>query len=113
MSTSLPPHPLAAPRRRPPLVVAGLSFGAAAAYLLWLRVSGGSPAARGAVVAALFIALDVVMVALFRRAAVNPTYSAGIARALRYLAGAAAVALVGRVIAFYELTAGGALPGVS
>ena len=94
-------------------MVAGLSFGAAVAYLLWLRVSGGSPAARSAVVAALFIALDIVIVALFRRAAVNPTYSAGIARALRYLGAAAAVALVGRVIAFYELTAGGAAPGVS
>ena len=94
-------------------MVAGISLAAAVAYLLWLRFSGGSPAARTAVVAALFIALDVVIITLFRRAAVNPVYSAGIARALRYLGAAATVALVGRVIALYELTAGGSAPGVS
>src|SRR3954468_9906804 len=112
MSISLPPHLPAAPHRRPPLVVATLAFGVAAAYLLWLRFSGSSPEARSGVVAALFIALDLAIVALFQRAASNPTFSAGTARALRYLAAAAAVALVGRAIALFEL-ANGRAPGVS
>ncbi|MDB4881797.1 MAG: hypothetical protein JWL95_563, partial [Gemmatimonadetes bacterium] len=113
MSNPLPSRALAAPRRRPPLVVAALSFGSAAAYLLWLRLNGGSPSARSSVVAALFIALDLVLVMLFRRAAANPELSAGTARALRYLAAAAGVAIVGRSFALYSLVAGGSTLGAS
>jgi diguanylate cyclase (GGDEF)-like protein/PAS domain S-box-containing protein len=87
--------------------VAALSFGAAAAYLVWLHASGSGPDARAHVVAALFIALDLVLVALFTRAAANPELNAGTARALRYLAGAAGVALAGRAIWFYTLLVSG------
>ena len=113
MTTPLFPRALAAPRRRPPLVVAALSLGSAVAYLLWLRVSDGSPAARSIVVAALFIALDLVLVVLFRRAATSPVLSAGTARALRYLAAAAGAGLVGRIIALAALLGGSSVPAVS
>ncbi|MEO8563480.1 MAG: sensor domain-containing diguanylate cyclase [bacterium] len=104
---------LPAPAHRPQLIAAAFSLGSAVAYLLWLRLSGGSPAARNVVVSVLFIALDVVLVVLFRRAAANPVLSAGTARALRYLAVAAGLALVGRSIGLYALIALGARPTVS
>ncbi|MEO6525416.1 MAG: sensor domain-containing diguanylate cyclase [Gemmatimonadaceae bacterium] len=110
MNSPLPPRALAAPRHRPTLVVAVLSLCSAAAYLLWLHWSGGSPSARGTVVSALFIALDLVLVELFRRAARNPELSAGTARALRYMAMAAGVALVGRTISLYAHVTGGTTP---
>jgi diguanylate cyclase (GGDEF)-like protein/PAS domain S-box-containing protein len=90
-----------------------LSLGAAIAYLLWLRLSGGSPAARNVVVSALFITLDVMLVVLFLRAASNQVLTSGTARALRYLAGAAGVALVGRAIALFGLIVHGSPPGAS
>ena len=113
MTTPPSSRALPAPARRPQLVAAALSLGAAVAYLLWLRLSGGSPAARSVVVSVLFIALDVVLVVLFRRAASNPILSPGTAKALRYLAGAAGLALVGRSIGLYALVALGARPAVS
>ena len=86
MNTPPSARALPAPVHRPQLVVAALSLGAAIAYLLWLRFSGGTPAARNVVVSMLFITLDAVLVVLFRRAATNPVLGAGTARALRYLA---------------------------
>jgi diguanylate cyclase (GGDEF)-like protein/PAS domain S-box-containing protein len=112
---TIPPssRALPAPARRPQLVAAALCLASAVAYLLWLRLSGGSPAARSVVVSVLFIALDLVLVVLFRRAAVNPELSSGTARALRYLAGAAGLALCGRTIGLYALITHGARPAVS
>jgi diguanylate cyclase (GGDEF)-like protein/PAS domain S-box-containing protein len=86
--------------------VTASAIAAALAYLLWLRLTGASPAARGAVAAALFIALDGVLVALFWRASVRPAMTPRMARALRLLAGAAGVALIGRAIALFSLLAG-------
>jgi len=80
-----------------------LALGLAVAYLLWLRFSGGSAGARAIVVSSLFIAMDVALVVLFQRASRSSVLSAGTARALRYLALAAALALCGRAIALYEL----------
>jgi diguanylate cyclase (GGDEF)-like protein/PAS domain S-box-containing protein len=86
--------------------VTASAIAAALAYLLWLRLTGASPAARGAVAAALFIALDGVLVALFWRASARPAMTPRMARALRLLAGAAGVALIGRAIALFSLLAG-------
>ena len=113
MNTPLPIRALPAPDTRPPLVVAALALGSALAYLFWLRLGGGGLQTRSIVVSALFIALDVVLVVLFRRAAANPVLSAGTARALRYLAAAAGVALCGRTIVLYALLAGMARSAVS
>jgi diguanylate cyclase (GGDEF)-like protein/PAS domain S-box-containing protein len=101
MSTSLPPRALPAPSRPPRLFVSATAVAAASAYLLWLRLSGGSPSGRGTVVAALFIALDLALVALFWRASTNDVLARGTRRALRLLGATAAVALVGRTLALW------------
>src|SRR5258705_13549411 len=101
MSTPLPPSALPAHLRIPRLLVSATAVAAAAAYLLWLRLSGGSPSGRGTVVAALFIALDAALVALFWRASTSVVLAKGTRRALRLLGTAAAVALVGRTLALW------------
>jgi diguanylate cyclase (GGDEF)-like protein/PAS domain S-box-containing protein len=79
-------------------------------YLLWLRLSGAGAEGRSLVAGALFIALDVALVAIFWRASASAALAPRTARALRLLAGAAAVAIVGRVIALGPLLAGAAGP---
>ena len=84
-----------------------------AAFLLWLRLSGGSPSGRGTVVAALFIALDLAIVALFWRASTNDVLARGTRRALRLLGTTAAVALVGRTLALWVDLGGGSAAVIS
>ena len=106
MQTPLPPRALPAPTHSPRLVATASAVAAALAYLLWLRLTGASVVGRGAVAAALFIALDAVLVALFWRASLRPALAPRMARALRLLAGAAGAGLIGRSIALASLTAG-------
>ena len=106
MNTPLPPRAHSAPAHPPRLVVTASAVASALGYLLWLRLSGAGAERRSLVAGALFIALDVVLVALFWRASVNAALAPRTARALRLLAGAAAVAIVGRVFALGPLLAG-------
>src|SRR5687768_7447028 len=95
MNSPLPPRALPAHPRPHRLVVTASAIAAALGYLVWLRLTGASPASRGAVAAALFIVLDAVLVVLFWRASLRPALATRMVRALRFLAGAAAVALIG------------------
>ena len=106
MNTPLPPRALPAHPRPGQLVVTASAIGAALGYLVWLRATGAGAGARGVVAASLFIALDGILVVLFWRASIRPAIAPRMARALRFLAGAAAVALVGRAIALAPLLAG-------
>jgi diguanylate cyclase (GGDEF)-like protein/PAS domain S-box-containing protein len=110
MKTPLPPRALSAHARPPRLVVTASAVATALGYLLWLRLSGAGAERRSLVAAALFIALDVALVAVFWRASASAALAPRMARALRLLAGAAAVAIVGRVIALVPLLAGAAGP---
>jgi diguanylate cyclase (GGDEF)-like protein/PAS domain S-box-containing protein len=78
-------------------------------YLLWLRLSGAEAGRRSLVAAALFIALDLVLVTLFWRASARTGLAPRTTRALRLLAGAAAVAIAGRLVALAPLLAGAAV----
>ena len=106
MQTPLASRALPAPARAPKLVVTASAVAAALAYLLWLRLAGAGPTERGAVATALFITLDGVLVALFWRASLQSALAPRMARALRLLAGAAGVALIGRAIALGSMLAG-------
>jgi diguanylate cyclase (GGDEF)-like protein/PAS domain S-box-containing protein len=106
MDISLPPGIAPVPSRLPRLVVTACAIASALGYLLWLHVSGAGAAQRGVVTAALFIALDVVLVALFRRASANAALAPRMKRALRLLAATAGLGLVGRTIALVSLLAG-------
>ena len=110
MKTPLPPRALSAHARPPRLVVTASAVATALGYLLWLRLSGAGAERRSLVAAALFIALDVALVAVFWRASASAALAPRMARALRLLGGAAAVAIVGRVIALVPLHAGAAGP---
>jgi diguanylate cyclase (GGDEF)-like protein/PAS domain S-box-containing protein len=112
MST-LPPRALPAPPRTPRLLVSATAVAAAVAYLLWLRLSGGSPAGRATVVASLFIALDVALVAMFWRASKNDVLARGTRRALRLLGTATGVAIVGRALALWLSLRGVSATGIS
>ncbi|HEU4719756.1 MAG TPA: sensor domain-containing diguanylate cyclase [Gemmatimonadaceae bacterium] len=113
MNSPLPPRALPAHPHPPKLLITASAIAAALGYLVWLRLTGASPASRGAVAAGLFIVLDAVLVGLFWRASLRPALATRMVRALRLLAGAAAVALVGRVIALSPLLAGSAPPSAS
>ena len=113
MSIPSLPRALPAHRRARKLVVTPAAIAAALGYLVWLRVTGAGVSARGVVAGGLFIALDAVLVALFWRASSRPDLARRMARALRLLAGAAGVALVGRAIALGPLLAGSPPPAVS
>jgi diguanylate cyclase (GGDEF)-like protein/PAS domain S-box-containing protein len=109
--TSLPPGTRAVSSRKPRLSVTALTIASALSYLLWLRLSGADAARRSVVTAALFIALDVVLVALFWRASEHGAFAPRMKRALHLLAGAAGLGLVGRAIALASLLAGAAGSG--
>ena len=111
--SSLPPGTRAVPSRKPRLVVTALTIASALSALLWLRASAPDAPRRGVVTAALFIALDVVLVALFWRASGHGAFAPRMKRALRLLAGAAGLGLVGRAIALASLLAGTAGSGGS
>src|SRR5206468_11396287 len=113
MSIPLPRRALPALSRSPRLFVSATAVAAAAAYLLWLRLSGGSPHGRGTVVAVLFIALDVALVGLFWRASTSDVLARGTRRALRLLGTVAAVALVGRTLALWLDLRGGSATVIS
>jgi len=113
MSTPLPPRALPAHSPTPRLVVSALSVAAAAAYLLWLRLSGGSPMGHGRVVAGLFISLDVALLALFWRASKRDALARGTRRALRLMATVAGLAVVGRSLALWLDLGGGTAAVVS
>jgi diguanylate cyclase (GGDEF)-like protein/PAS domain S-box-containing protein len=106
MAESLLPRAAPAPSRNPSLPASATVVACAAAYLLWLRVSGAGSAARAAVVGALFIGLDALLVALFWRAARRAAHGPQLGRALRLLAATAAVARLGRAILLYGILAG-------
>jgi diguanylate cyclase (GGDEF)-like protein/PAS domain S-box-containing protein len=106
MDTPLPPGTRAVPTRLPRLVVTACTIASALAYLLWLRLSGADAAQRSVVTAALFIAVDAVLVALFWRASARSALAPRTRRALRLLAGAAGLGLVGRTIVLSSLLAG-------
>ena len=110
MNTPLPPGAPAAPSHPPKLVVTASAIVSALGYLLWLRVSGADAVRRGVVTAALFIALDVALVALFWRASTSGAVARRTARALRLLAGAAAVGMVARTLALVPGLAGAGGP---
>ena len=111
--TSLPPGTRAVPAPKSRLVVTAFTIASALSYLLWLRVSGADAARRAAVTAVLFIALDVVLVVLFWRASEHGALAPRMKRALRLLAGAAGLGIVGRAIALLSLLAGAAGSGGS
>jgi diguanylate cyclase (GGDEF)-like protein/PAS domain S-box-containing protein len=113
MSTPLPPRALPAHPPTPRLFVSAISIVAAAAYLLWLRLSGGSPMSRGRVVASLFIALDVALLVLFWRASSRDTLARGTRRALRLMATVASLAVIGRSLALWLDLAGGSAAVIS
>jgi diguanylate cyclase (GGDEF)-like protein/PAS domain S-box-containing protein len=113
MSTPLPPRALSAHSPTPRLFVSAISVAAAAAYLLWLRLSGGSPMDHGRVVAGLFIALDVVLLVLFWLASKREALARGTRRALRLMAIVAGVAIVGRSLALWLDLGGGTASVVS
>jgi diguanylate cyclase (GGDEF)-like protein/PAS domain S-box-containing protein len=94
------------PSRLPRLVVSACTIASALGYLLWLRLSGADAAQRGVVTAALFIALDAVLVALFWRASAGGALVPRTKRALRLLAGTAGLGLVGRTLVLASLLAG-------
>ena len=106
MQNPLPSGTRAVPSRQPKLVATACAITSALGYLLWLRLSGADATRRGVVTAALFIALDLVLVALFWRASTVGTLVPRTKRALRLLAGAAALGLVGRTIGLVSLVAG-------
>jgi len=93
--------------------VSATSVAAAAAYLLWLRLSGGSPGAHGRVVSSLFIALDVALLVLFWRASKRDVLARGTRRALRLMTTVAALAVVGRSLALWLDFGGGTAAVVS
>ena len=107
MSTPLPPRALPAHPPTPRLFVSALCVAAAAAYLLWLRLGGGSSGVHGRVVAGLFIGLDVVLVALFWRASKRDGLARGTRRALRLMTTVAVLAVVGRSLALWLDLSGG------
>ncbi|MFL5617947.1 MAG: diguanylate cyclase domain-containing protein [Gemmatimonadaceae bacterium] len=109
-NTSLPPGAPPLPSR-PRLVVTAFTIASALSYLLWLRVSGADAARRSVVTAALFIALDVVLLVLFWRASARDALAPRMKRALRLLAGAAGLGLAGRVLALVPLLAGAGAGG--
>jgi len=113
MSTPLPPRALSAHPPTPRLPVSAIAIAAAAAYLLWLRLSGGSPMGHGQVVAGLFIALDVALGVLFWRASTREVFARGTRRALRLMAIVAALAVVGRSLALWLELDGGSAAVVS
>ena len=111
MAEPLPPRAVSAPPRTPRLPASATVVACAVAYLLWLRSSGSAAPARAAVVGALFIGLDALLIALFWRA--SRRAAPGLVRALRLLAGTAAVAFIGRSILLHGLLVGRAIDAPS
>src|SRR5689334_11129666 len=107
MSTPLPARAIPAHPPPPRPLVSATAVAAAAAYLLWLRLSGGSPMGHGRVVAGLFVALDVALMGLFWRASRREVFARGTRRALRLMATVAALAVVGRSLALWLDLSGG------
>jgi diguanylate cyclase (GGDEF)-like protein/PAS domain S-box-containing protein len=113
MADPLPPRAASAPSRNPRLPASAIVVAGAVAYLVWLRTAGPAAAARAAVVGALFIGLDALLVALFWRAARLASRESGLARALQYFAATAAVAIVGRAILLHGVLVGRPADGAS
>jgi diguanylate cyclase (GGDEF)-like protein/PAS domain S-box-containing protein len=113
MADPFPPRAEPAPSPNSRLPASATVVACAVAYLLWLRISGSDAPARAAVVEAMFIGLDVLLVALFWRASRRAASEPALDRALRLLAGTAAVALVGRTILLHGLLAGRPVVGPS
>ena len=72
-----------APVRRPRLVVAGIAIAYAAAYLLWLRVGGGSDRVRELASEAVFLPLNATLTIVFLLAAGRDDTRPPMQRALR------------------------------